>query len=243
MPVSTTQRERLAQALGAASRRLAAQQEVEDVDRALQGVLQAAVVTVPGAATAGIGLLEHNTQLTTRACTRAVVRQYDQWHSDLEDGPCLESIRQQQPLLITDMRRERRWASFVSRALAQGLASLLTFPLYQRRRSLGVLSLYATGDRHFDHQARILGELFATHAAVALFGSVPKRQLDPALATRDLIGQAKGILMHREDITGMDAFSLLLRTSQETRTSLADVATWLVNEHEYPEQASYLTPR
>lgn len=235
------QRQQLAQALGAASRRLAAQQQDEQDIEAVTGVITAAVVTVPGAAYAGVGLIDRSaTTLTTLTGTHPLTRQCDQWHTDLGHGPCLSAIHEQYPVLITDTAEETPWPGFTDRAAAHGLTSMLAYPLCLRRRSVGVMSLYATRDKHFDLQAQILGELFATHATVALYGAVPKRQLDPALATRDLIGQAKGILMHREDITGMDAFTLLLHTSRETHISLADVAGWLVDEHEHPEQATYL---
>jgi AmiR/NasT family two-component response regulator len=53
-----------------------------------------------------------------------------------------------------------------------------------------------------------------------------------ALASRDLIGQAKGILMHRENLTGLQAFNTLAHASKETNIKLVDVARWLVEEHE-----------
>ncbi len=40
-------------------------------------------------------------------------------------------------------------------------------------------------------------------------------QLHQALATRDLIGQAKGILMERFNIDAAAAFAMLVQSSQE----------------------------
>jgi AmiR/NasT family two-component response regulator len=48
-----------------------------------------------------------------------------------------------------------------------------------------------------------------------------------ALDTRDVIGQAKGILMERFGVEGDQAFQMLVRTSQDTNTKLAAVARWL----------------
>jgi AmiR/NasT family two-component response regulator len=42
--------------------------------------------------------------------------------------------------------------------------------------------------------------LLATHAAIALIAADRLRQFQTALASRDLVGQAKGILMKRFDI-------------------------------------------
>ena len=80
-----------------------------------------------------------------------------------------------------------------------------------------------------------MGELFASHAAIALSGARQNRQMNEALASRDAIGQAKGLLMARHNLTGLQAFDLLVRGSQESNIKLSEVATWLVNEHEHPD--------
>jgi AmiR/NasT family two-component response regulator len=54
-------------------------------------------------------------------------------------------------------------------------------------------------------------------------------QFRSALASRDLIGQAKGILMERFDLNAVTAFDLLRKLSQESNTKLVDVADRLVN--------------
>ena len=58
---------------------------------------------------------------------------------------------------------------------------------------------------------------------------VPQHQhLTRAIAVRDLIGQAKGILMERHEIIGDHALTILVRISQNTITELNDVARYLV---------------
>lgn len=53
-------------------------------------------------------------------------------------------------------------------------------------------------------------------------------QLRRALETRDIIGQAKGMLMERFDVDAAGGFGLLVRLSQESNTRLAHVARKLV---------------
>lgn len=81
------------------------------------------------------------------------------------------------------------------------------------------------------------GELFATRIAVALARAPQSRQLNDALATRDTIGQAEGILVQRENVDSTPAFSLLVRASQQANIKLAAVAARLVYEHERPGHA------
>ena len=65
-----------------------------------------------------------------------------------------------------------------------------------------------------------------------MFGAAAENQFQAALASRDVIGQAKGIIMHRDNLTGLQAFAVLTHTSKNTNIKLIDVARWLVSEHE-----------
>ena len=52
----------------------------------------------------------------------------------------------------------------------------------------------------------------------------------PPLASRDLIGQAKGMLMERYNLNSQAAFALLAKLSQDTNVKLADLAVQLVDD-------------
>jgi ANTAR domain-containing protein len=60
------------------------------------------------------------------------------------------------------------------------------------------------------------------------------RQLRTALDSRDVIGQAKGILMERYRLTPDGAFALLARASQDTNVKLREVATELCRTGSLP---------
>jgi AmiR/NasT family two-component response regulator len=64
-----------------------------------------------------------------------------------------------------------------------------------------------------------------------MIGASAENHFRAALATRDVIGQAKGILMERKNLTDAQAFAVLVRTSQETNMKLVDVARFLAAEH------------
>jgi AmiR/NasT family two-component response regulator len=53
--------------------------------------------------------------------------------------------------------------------------------------------------------------------------------LTSALATRDVIGQAKGILMATEAVSEEDAFLILVRASQRANRKLRDIAADVVS--------------
>ncbi len=84
--------------------------------------------------------------------------------------------------------------------------------------------------------------MFATLARLAL-DSAEERASDEkrtgnlieALRTRELVGQAQGILMERERITADQAFDVLRRASQHMNIKLREVAATLVETGESPE--------
>ena len=57
---------------------------------------------------------------------------------------------------------------------------------------------------------------------------MPRTQFRSALASRDVIGQAKGIIMERFDVDAVRAFEMLRRLSQDSNTPVADVARRLI---------------
>ena len=127
------------------------------------------------------------------------------------------------------MRLEKRWPAFAQRAAAAGAVSMLSFQLYVEADNLGALNLYANEPNAFTDESEHVGLLFASHAAVAFAAAKTEGNLRVAVATRDLIGQAKGILMERFKITGPQAFDVLVHASQVRNRKLRDVAEELVD--------------
>jgi hypothetical protein len=99
------------------------------------------------------------------------------------------------------------------------------------------LNLYSKGVDAFDDDARSLGSVFAAHAAVALSTALHDEQMDAALQSRDVIGQAKGILMAREGLTADQAFDMLRRASQRLNVKLRELAEEVAYTGEPPESA------
>ena len=197
----------------------------------LQSIVEAAPKVVPGARWAGISLVQ-GTKIVSEVPTSRSVAELDQLQSDLNQGPCLTALREYHTVHIDDMRTETRWPDFGREAQQRGMRSMLSFQLFVRSENLGALNLYSDEPGAFSEDSFLIGEILAQHAAVAMIGAAAETQFENALATRDVIGQAKGMLMQRDNLTGLQAFSLLTRASQQSNIKLVDVARWLVNEHE-----------
>ena len=114
---------------------------------------------------------------------------------------------------------------------------MLAFPVGAGRPS--ALGLYSSSPAAFDVVDRAKALLFATLAGLAL-GSAEERaaeerravNFEAGLRTRELIGQAQGILIERERITPGQAFEVLVTASQHLNVKLRDVARNLVETGE-----------
>jgi GAF domain-containing protein len=204
----------------------------EGVDQTLQAIVDAAVGTIPGAQYAGLSVVERRRKISTRAGTAELVFQVDQVQYDTGQGPCLSATYEQQTVHLPDMTTEHRWPDFTRRITELGVLSMLSFRLYVQGDNLGALNLYSADKEAFDTDSEHVGLLFASHAAVAMSGAKQQEDLSKAIAARDVIGQAKGILMERHKLTADQAFTLLTRASQHTNTKLIDMARSLTDTGE-----------
>lgn len=113
--------------------------------------------------------------------------------------------------------------------------SMLAFRLFAEEETMGALNLFSYERHAFGDDATDVGLVFAAHAAVAIAGARQHEQLEQALVSRDVIGQAKGIIMERNGITDDEAFQRLKRASQRVNLKLADVAATVARTGEAPE--------
>ena len=104
------------------------------------------------------------------------------------------------------------------------MAQVRRSSLWVDNDDLGALNLYSRSADSFTDESEHVGRLFASHAAVAFAGADRVQHFNVALARRDLIGQTKGILMERFKITADQAFSILVRVSQDSNRKLFDLA-------------------
>ena len=205
-------------------------QQAHQGEDTLTSVTAAAVRLIPGVRWAWISLV-HGNRVTLRAPTDEVVAELDTQQTAIDDGPCLTALRNHDTVHIDDMTAEQRWPRFRQLALDRGVKSLLSFQLFVTSENLGALNLYAGEPYVFDGESMLIGEVLAQHASVALAGSAAEGQFETALASRDLIGQAKGIVMHRASVDALQAFQMLTRLSQDTNTKLVEVARLVVDDH------------
>jgi len=93
---------------------------------------------------------------------------------------------------------------------------MLSFRLFVTSGGLGALNLYGAAPDAFTDESITTGEILAQQAALAFAGATAEQHFAAALASRDVIGQAKGILIDRDNLTRLQAFAALAKASQQT---------------------------
>lgn len=199
-------------------------------DELLLEVTQAAVHVLPGVDHAGVSLLESKPRkLRSTAATGPIPRILDKLQEKCREGPCLESAWERHTVSVDDFDSEERWPDFVAAMRVETpVRSSLSIRLCTNDSEMGALNLYSERPGTFTGEVEELALALAAHTAVGLSAARQSDQFKTALASRDIIGQAKGVIMERFDIDAAAAFSLLVRLSQETNTALNEIARQLV---------------
>ncbi|MCW2699423.1 MAG: hypothetical protein JWQ45_958 [Blastococcus sp.] len=218
--------------------------QFQDVASFLDSLVRWAVEQTPGAEACGLTLEQAGRGMTVTYSGELAARG-DERQYELDDGPCLESLRSGKVVAVADMAQERRWGRYPERAVDAGVRASLSLPLTVGEGGRGALNLYASRPHAFTDTDAQVGQSWAGQASGAL--SVAWRMaerekavdhLTRGLVTRQVIGQAVGLLMAQRRCTGDEAFDLLKNASQRNNEKLRDVASRMIAGHEEKVRSS-----
>jgi hypothetical protein len=216
--------------------------DADSFDEVLSRIAEAAVLTIAGCRMASVTLLERS-GYQTAASTDPAAMAVDQAQYQSHQGPCLDAV--DAAMVYAESFPDERWPTLASRPSESGVESALSYRLAAASSDTadsggGSLNSYGVIPYAFNDTAQEIGLILAAHASVAARAVNERstlqslgRDLQQALLSRDVIGQAKGILMERLKISPEDAFDLLRRSSQHLNLKLRDVARGLAETGEF----------
>lgn len=213
----------------------------ETMWQTLQEVVDLAVVTVPGAETAGITVLRGD-DFRSVAVSDESVRAVDRLQIELNEGPCLEAITGRPVYSLPETRIEERWPLFAEGAAKLGVRSMLACRLATAEGTIASLNLHSTRPDAFDEQSVLLAAVSSAHASVAVATAQVNESLRASLRTRQSIGEACGMLRERHGLTSDAAFDLLVGASQRLNVKLRDIAAEVVATGADPDGLTVLGP-
>lgn len=198
------------------------------ISAALDAIAALAVRTVPNCDDAGLRL-SRTPGARPLAGTGGFGLATEELQDELGEGPSVDPELGPRAVYVTDVAQDSRWPRFAARSAELGLGSLLTFSVATRRGVPGALTLYSRRPDAFDAVARDVGEVFAAHATIALAGVLAEAQLRRSMRTREMIGQAVGVVMERQGVTEEQAMDMLRRASQASHVRLPHLAHQVVS--------------
>jgi transcriptional regulator with GAF, ATPase, and Fis domain len=195
-----------------------------DLPKALDQLTTATAASVPGAQYAGITVSSRQDEVGTPSVSHRYPGILDEIQRRHLEGPCLQAAWSRETVIVEDLDSDDRWPRYRRDALAQTpIRSIASLPMFADELLMGALNIFAEATHVFDVKALQTARTFAVLGALAWSNVVRKQQFDSALSSRDVIGQAKGILMERYGVDDRTAFAMLVKISQESHIRLHEV--------------------
>jgi GAF domain-containing protein len=154
-----------------------------------------------------------------------------------QEGPCIDAFDLKELVGVEDLTHDHRWPKFRDAAVARKVRAVLASPLPYNQDAVGVVAVLSE-QRHPWSVEGELALLAFTDVAALLIASMMQgeqqselaAQLQGALNSRQVIEQAKGVLMGKHGISARAAYEQLRTRARAERRKLAAVCAEVV-EH------------
>lgn len=211
------------------AQRLARSLPPGDLDETLSRVTAAAVEVLPEVTMASISVLHADGSLETAAPTDDLLCAIDAAQYELQEGPCYQATVETGNVVSTDLAADERFPRYRQTALEAGIRAQAGVRLFDAKASQAALNLYSDRVGSFA-DLNSLALLFREQSAMALAYAHEVQELREAIRSRQLIGQAVGVVMERYGLNDQRAFAFLARLSQTRNVKLRLVAQEIVDE-------------
>jgi GAF domain-containing protein len=204
------------------------------VEAGLSELVDTAVRNVPHTDHCSVTTVHRHGPVTVEASTGEWPRAIAALVEKHREGPLLTVAFEHHMIHVDDMTADVPWPSYRRDVLDKTpIRTVLSYELLETKDAISTMNFYADRPHVFDQESKEMALIFSTHAALALQLLRRDDEFRSALASRDVIGQAKGIIMERFDIDAVQAFELLVKFSQEANVKLVDIAMKLVRDRKH----------
>ena len=152
------------------------------------------------------------------------------------EGPCIEAFDTKELVGTQDLENEQRWPCFSPAAVARDVRAVLASPLPYNRDAVGVVAVLSEQSRPWSAEGELALLAFTDLAALLIAStmqgeqqSVLAEQLQGALRSRQVIEQAKGVLMGTQGIAPRTAYEQLRARARAERRKLSEVCAEIVD--------------
>jgi GAF domain-containing protein len=154
-----------------------------------------------------------------------------------QEGPCIEAFDIKELVGVEDLGQDGRWPLFSDAAVAQQVRAVLASPLPYNQDAVGVVAVISEQSRPWSPEGELALLAFTDLAALLIASMMAgeqqselSAQLQGALNSRQVIEQAKGILMGTQGISARAAYEQLRARARTERRKLAAVCADVVEK-------------
>jgi GAF domain-containing protein len=152
-----------------------------------------------------------------------------------QEGPCVDAFDAKELVGVEDLESDGRWPAFRDAAVARRVRAVLASPLPYNQDAVGVVAVLSEQRRPWSPEGE-LALLAFTDLAALLIASMMQGQeqselavhLQAALTSRQVIEQAKGVLVGWNGITPREAYVQLRAQARNERRKLVTVCADVV---------------
>jgi GAF domain-containing protein len=206
----------------------------ETVDTALELVTTLAATATAGTLGAAVTLVDEHGK-HSKAASNSAAEQADALQYELDEGPCLSAWRTGELVRVDDTTTDGRWPRWNQAASALGVRSVVSTPLLVGEESIGAMKVYCERPMNYGPHDEQVMRLLAGQAAILLANTQSlqearrlSRQLTQALASRDAVARATGVLLAQGVASEQAAFARLATAARQAGRPVQDVAQALV---------------
>jgi hypothetical protein len=204
-------------------------------DEVLREICLTAVALIPGADHACISTLDANQQLRTQAASDDIARQMDRLESEAQEGPCLDSIKQDSVQHDPDITDGTKWKRLAELTLTRTpVRGMLGYQLMAGLGNRAAFNVFSDTPGALTRESVDVGSVLAAFASVALAAAerhATAENLRRGLESNREIGKAIGLLMAAHKVSDEEAFQILRSASSRTNTKLATLAVKINASH------------
>jgi GAF domain-containing protein len=177
---------------------------------------------------AGLMLTDSEQHLRGVAASDERIAHLEELQIEHSEGPCIAAFEDKQLVGVEDLTADTRWPKFSGAAVSRQVRAVLASPLPYNQDAVGVVAVVSEKSRPWTPEGELALLAFTDLAALLIASMMQGQQqselasqLQGALDSRQIIEQAKGVLVGRHGITPRAAFEQLRAQARSERRKVS----------------------
>jgi GAF domain-containing protein len=193
---------------------------------------------------AGLMLADAEQHLRSVAASDARFTHLEDLQVEHQEGPCIDAFDTKKLVGVADLADDHRWPLFSKAAVTRNVRAVLASPIPYNQYAVGVVAVLSEESHPWSPEGELALLAFTDLAALLIASmmmgeeqSEMAAQLQGALNSRQVIEQAKGVLMGTRGISARAAYEQLRAQARAERRKLAAVCADVVENAAHPANA------